>query len=438
MKRNEAVKFLLEKPYKFGKLLGFTKLTLLHNKWIRKMIKARGDHTLQAHRGSYKTTCVSIALAILLILLPNKRILFMRKTDTDVKEIIKQVQNILLDPHTQVFVQAIYGVSLKLTVASATEVSTNLTTDVKGTSQLVGIGTGASLTGKHFDIIFTDDIVNVQDRISKAERDHTKIIYQELQNIKNRGGRIFNTGTPWHKDDAFSLMPDPEKWDYKQTGLINDEDIEKIRSSMTASLFAANYELRHIAAEDVLFWDPQTGGDPTMVEQGDSHIDAAYGGEDWTAFTIVNKKLVEIGRTDDDKPIMHEKYFVFGKCWRKHVDDVEDQCIKYHHTFMCNKLYNETNGDKGYLSKDLKNKGVRVVPYHEDMNKFLKITSYLKNVWKDVIFVEGTDEDYINQICDYNEDAEHDDCPDSLASLIRKKWGSKIYTDEELAKYMFL
>lgn len=428
MTRQDAVNFLKKKPYKVGQLLGFTKLTKLHNEWISLMVTSKEDKTLQGHRGSYKTTCVSLALAILMVLLPNKRILFMRKTDSDVKEIIKQVQNILLNPKFQVFVFAIYGIYLKLTVASATEVSTNLTTDVKGTAQLVGIGTGASLTGKHFDIIFTDDIVNVQDRISKAERDHTKIIYQELQNIKNRGGRIFNTGTPWHKDDAFILMPNPEKWDYKQTGLISDEDINHIRNHMVASLFAANYELRHIAAEDVLFWDPQTGADPSMVEQGDAHIDAAYDGEDFTAFTIVNKKMLD-GR---------HKYFVFGKCWRKHIDDVENQCIQYYNQFNCNKLYNETNGDKGYLAKDLKKKGVRAVSYHEDMNKFLKISTYLKNVWNDVIFVAGTDPEYINQICDYNEDAEHDDCPDSLASLIRKKWGTKIRTDEELAEYIFL
>lgn len=424
MTRSEAVKFLTTKPYKFGRLLGFTKLTKLHNTWMRKMLLAKKDETLQAHRGSYKTTCVSVVLALLIILLPNKRILFMRKTDSDVKEIIKQVQNILLDPHTQVFVHIIYGVQLKLTVASATEICTNLTTDVKGTAQLVGIGTGASLTGKHFDIIFTDDIVNLQDRMSKAERDHTKAIYQELQNIKNRGGRIFNTGTPWHKDDAFSLMPDPEKWDYKQTNLITDDEIAVIRKSMTNSLFAANYELRHIASEDVLFWDPQTGADPALVQQGDAHIDAAYGGEDWTAFTIVKKK--------------EGKYYVLGKCWRRHVDDVEDKCIQLYKDFMCGKLYNETNGDKGYLNKDLKAKGVRSIPYHESMNKFLKISTYLKAVWENVVFVQGTDEAYIDQICDYNEDAEHDDCPDSLASLIRKNWSKKDHTDEELAGYMFL
>ena len=128
MTRQQAIDFLIKKPYKFGHLIGFTKLKPLHNKWMIKMLKGKSDETLQASRGSYKTTCVSIVLALIVILLPNKRTLFMRKTDTDVKEIIKQVQKILDDPHTQVFVLALYGVNLRLTVRSATEISTNLTT----------------------------------------------------------------------------------------------------------------------------------------------------------------------------------------------------------------------------------------------------------------------------------------------------------------------
>ena len=80
---------------------------------------------------TYKTTCVSIALALIMILLPNKRIMFMRKTDTDVKEVIKQVAKILKSPQIQVFVQAIYGIQLRLVVESATEISTNLTSDIR-------------------------------------------------------------------------------------------------------------------------------------------------------------------------------------------------------------------------------------------------------------------------------------------------------------------
>ena len=411
MTREQAVKFLITKPASFGRLVGFTKLTDLHNAWILDMLKGEGDRTLQAHRASYKTTCVSIALALIIILLPNKRTLFLRKTDADIKEIIKQVQKILKDPHTQYFVQCIYGVNLKLTVESATEINTNLTTDIRGTSQLVGMGCGSSITGKHFDRIFTDDIVNINDRVSKAERDRTKLVYQELQNIKNRDGRIFNTGTPWHKDDCFAIMPEAEKFDCYSTGLISDEQLEVIKKSMTRSLFAANYELRHIAAEDVIFQNPQTGADPSEVEQGDCHIDAAYGGEDFSAFTIVKKR--------------GNIFYVYGRLWQKNIDDCLDEIQRLRAQFNAGKIYCEDNSDKGYLAKELKKRGERAIIYHENMNKLIKITTYLKAEWENVKFVAGTDKAFIDQICDYNENAEHDDAPDSLASQIRRLWKKK-------------
>lgn len=411
--RQQTVEFLKNDPAKYAKMLGFSKLTDLHNKWIREMVCGKNDYTLMSHRASYKTTCVSFALAITIILLPKMRTLFIRKTDVDVKEVVKQVQKILLDPHTQVLVQALYGygVNLRLTVQSATEVSTNLAADIKGTSQLVGVGIGSSLTGKHFDRIFTDDIINVNDRISKAERDKTKLIYQELQNIKNRGGKIFNTLTPWHPDSAESLMPNVHRYDCYETGLISEAELAEIKEKMIASLFACNYELRHIASEDVIFTNPQTGGDPAMVDQGDCHVDAAYGGEDYTALTVYKK--------------VDGKYYLYGRLWRKHVDDVEDEICKIRAQFNAGRIFCEDNGDKGYLAKELRRRGERAVTYHEGMNKYLKITSYLKNVWNDVIFVAGTDQAYINQICDYNEDAEHDDAPDSAASAVRRVWQKK-------------
>ena len=418
MTKEDAIRFLVKTPHKFGNMLGFTKLTSLHGDWIRSMVFGGKDHTLLAHRGSYKTTCVSIALALIIIISPNKRTMFMRKTDNDIKEVIAQVKKILQSPVTLYFVQIIYGVTLKLTVSSTSEISTNLTTSVRGTAQLVGTGLGGSLTGKHFDIIFTDDIVNVQDRISKAERDHTKLIYQELQNIKNKDGKIFNTGTLWHKDDAFSLMPEAERYDCYSTGILTAEEINEIREKMTASLFACNYELHIIATEDVIFENPQLGGDPANCEQGITHVDAAYGGEDWTAMTICRK--------------INGIYYVYGRCWRKHVDDVSDTILELHKSFLCGKMICEDNGDKGYLAKAFRAKGERVIAYHETQNKFLKITSYLKAEWKNVVFVNGTDKEYINQILDYNENAEHDDCPDSLASVVRRLWGKENSYEERI------
>ena len=93
--------------------------------------------------------------------------------------------------------------------------------------------------------------------------------------------------------------------------------------------------------------------------------------------------------------------------------------LKLKEKYRAGSLYLETNGDKGYLAKEFREQGVRCITYHEKRNKFEKITNVLKPaVWEKVYFIEDTDENYINQIMDYNELAEHDDCADSLSSIL--------------------
>ena len=53
------------------------------------------------------------------------------------------------------------------------------------------------------------------------------------------------------------------------------------------------------------------------------------------------------------------------------------------------------------------------------MNKFVKISTYLKGAWQAILWLDETDPEYINEILDYNEFAAHDDSPDSAASAIR-------------------
>lgn len=413
--KSEILDMLWDNPIQVGRWIGFKDFTEMHNEWLRSFLYTKDDQTLQGHRGSFKTTTLSLFLAIHCVIAPNESTMFFRKTSNDVSEIMRQTGNILQSGCMSTIVQILYGKQFILTKNSNFEISTNLTTSIKGSAQIVGLGIGTSITGKHADIVVTDDIVNINDRLSQAERERTKIAYQELQNIKNRGGRFINTGTPWHKEDAFTLMPNPKKYPWNVTGLITPAQAKEIKSHMTNSLFAANYELKHIADDDVIFDNPQTGADPVLVEQGYSHCDAAFYGEDWTAFTIL--------------AIHDGKYYVFGKCWRKHIDDVTDEVVAWHDKFMCKKMYNELNADKGYVAKVFRNKGVKVVTYNETQNKYIKIVSYLKFVWKDVIFVKGTDEKYIDQICEYSENAEHDDCPDSLSSLIRVIGGKKPYEE---------
>ena len=394
---------------------GFDLLTdEIHGEWMREMLTGTEDMTLQAHRGSYKTTCLSVAIPLLIVTNPNRNIIFMRKTDDDVVEIVEQSKRVLLSDAVQGIADAIYGKEIKLTKSNVTEIDTSLKSKNTGAPQLLGIGTKASLTGKHADRIFTDDIVNLQDRLSRAERERTKAVYQELQNIRNRGGLITNTGTPWHKEDAFSLMPNIRRYDCYQTGLIDKKTLDELRQSMAPSLFAANYELRHVAAESALFDTPPTfTDDASLLRDGIAHIDAAYDGEDYTAFGCMKR----VGGT----------IYAYGRMWRKHVDTCMDAILAEAARLMCAPIYCETNADKGYLLKEIRRGNYAARGYHEHMNKYMKISTYLRKWWKDIIWLEGTDREYLAQIMDYTEDAEHDDAPDNAASMIRildKKRGS--------------
>lgn len=404
-KAKDYLELLYREPVRIGELVDFTDLTDIHNEWIKSFVYGEEDQTLLAHRNSYKTTSLSIAIAIMMVLNPKENIIFMRKTDTDVVEIITQVANILDSSVMREIIYSLHGIDLQFVKRSGSEVNTNLNVHSRGTSQLVGLGISSSLTGKHAQIIITDDIVNPKDRYSRAERENTKRVYMELQNIKNPSGRMINTGTPWHKDDAISLMKNVSKYDVYQTGIMDNKQIRALQKEMTSSLFAVNYELKHIADEDALFENPQYIEGEAKIHNGIAHIDAAYGGGDGTAFTIGKK-------VGDD-------YIIFGKLWKRHVDECIAEIKAYHEYYLAGSIYNETNADKGYLAKELREDGYLVNSYHEKENKYIKIATILRREWGNIYFLEGTDPEYISEILDFNENAENDDAPDSLASLIR-------------------
>lgn len=410
-KQRKYLDLIIEEPVEIGKRLGFNDLTELHNEWLKIMMFEEEDRTLLAHRGSYKTTCLSIAISLIMILFPNLTIIFLRKTDTDVKEVIKQVSKILQSSLIKHIVNVLYNIELVLLEDTTQAVTTNLMTSNKGSSQLLGLGIGTSITGKHADLVITDDIVNVKDRISKAERDRTKLSYMELQNIKNRSGRILNTGTTWHKEDCIESMPNKIVYDCYSTGLIDRKTLEQIRQSMTPSLFSANYELKHIADEEALFTNPKFTDKEEFIYNGICHIDASYGGADGTAFTMCKQQ--------------GDKFYMLGKRWNKHVDDCLSEILLIRDKYKGGSVSCERNADKGYLEKELGKLGVITDGYSENTNKFIKISTWLRKYWDNIIWLEDTDHDYINEILDYTENAEHDDAPDSASCCIRKLTGKR-------------
>ena len=401
-------------PEKIGIQVGFKDLTPLHGEWIREMVFDKGDYTLQAHRGSYKSSCLAVAIALMLIIHQDRNIIFIRKADNDVSEMLGMVSKILKSDAFRKLYKGLENKNLTVTSEGADHLSTSVWDSPMGAHQLLGIGLRSSITGKHAFYVITDDICNLDDRRSRAERERTKLQYDELQNIRNRGGRIINLGTPWHKEDVFSKMPNIHRYDCYTTGLLTPGKIDELRASMSPSLFAANYELKHIASEEALFVTPPVfTEDEDVFRNGISHVDAAYGGHDFTAFTCARRH--------------GETLYLYGRLWHKHVETVIPQIIEEANRLLCWPLYCEDNGDKGFLRKEFRVRGCYAKNYTEHQNKVIKITTYLRKWWPHIVFLRGTDPDYINQILDYTEESEHDDAPDSAACCCRfwdqRNWG---------------
>ena len=412
--KKRLARLIRRHPEIIGREAGFRDLTELHGEWIREMVFGKGDYTLQAHRGSYKSSCLAVAISLMIIVWPTRNILFLRKADNDVSEMLGMVAKLLRTETFGRLSRTLMDRPLEILSQGANHLSTNLWTSPMGAEQLQGLGMGSSITGKHAYYVITDDICNLTDRLSRAERNTTKIRYDELQNIRNRGGRIINLGTPWHKDDVFTKMPNIHRYDCYTTGLLTDEKIDELRRSMAPSLFAANYELQHIASEDAFFETPPVfTDDADLLRDGIAHIDAAYGGKDYTAFTCARRR--------------GDKLYLYGRLWHKHVETVVDECIGEAERLICAPILCENNGDKGFLYREIYSKGAYAREYPEHQNKVIKITSYLKKWWPNVVFLRGTDKEYINQIMDYTEQAEHDDAPDSAAVCCRfwdqRDWG---------------
>lgn len=110
---------------------------------------------------------------------------------------------------------------------------------------------------------------------------------------------------------------------------------------------------------------------------------------------------------------------MYGKLWHAHVDTVLGACLAKASTCQCGPIYCEKNADKGYLARELKNRGGYVFTYTEKENKYIKISTFLRKWWPNIVFIQGTDPEYIDQILDYTDTAAHDDAPDSAACCCR-------------------
>jgi hypothetical protein len=416
---NLLLRTWIQWPHRFGNFLGYDLLTEIHSEWIKYAWLSPVNASLQAHRNSYKTTAILVVGAIwyLLIYDPNATILFLRRSADDALSIVKEIKQHYETPKLRNLYHLIYATTTNkgntwrdgaLSLITKKKISKEPNVD--------HLGMTSNITGDHYDKVFADDIITIKDRTSKAERESTKTFLKELINIpKIDGGTIFFTGTPWHKDDAWQKIPEPKKFPLGSIDIkgLTKEKVLHYKKTLGASLYSANYELKHVADEDQLFKEPKYGEWPERFKRISAWIDPSYEGKNTTSMAM-------IGITVDSR------VFVRGWTWDEHIIKRYGDIVKVLEKYNCGSYYVETNADQGYSKKDLSEMRPGCIGRRSHKNKHVKIISFALNNWDDLIFAEDCQGEFVNQIMDYQEGQEPDDAPDALASLIEEmKIGKK-------------
>jgi len=183
--------------------------------------------------------------------------------------------------------------------------------------------------------------------------------------------------------------------------------VRELKKEYSGTVLYDRYILgKWAASEGALFIKyPTFTSDASLLYNGIAHIDAAYGGSDSSVLTCAKRE--------------GDTIYMFGRRRQAHIDTLLGFYSSETRRLRCSPILNERNADKGFVGKELKRMGDVPKLYDETMNKFLKIATYLRKWWGNIVFLEGTDKAYIDEIMAYNEQAEHDDAPDSAACICR-------------------
>lgn len=419
----EVLGRLLSDFHIFGKFLGYEDLTETHTEWIKYLFFNTGDKILLAHRNSYKTTSLIVGIISFLIYDPDKTICIIRKNETNAISLMYELQQHYKSEKIKYIYSEIMGLDYIQPEMSQKSLELAYKKTITKEKNIECFGIGGNITGQHYDLIVLDDIVTEKDRYSLAERRKTINYIQELKNIKKTDGRIIVTGTKWAEDDAIEYLTKQgiEKKEYPIGAVkikdFSDSKIIELKQSMTLSLYSANYELKHIRDDsqlikEVKYFSENEMPIQKMIYDGKiyMHIDTAFGGEDYTAITII--------------AVVDDNYYVIGNVYQKHTLDCFDEIEKQIGKYNVFRIYIENNADKGMIEGELRKRlekyHIQIIGYTEKQNKIMKITTTIKKYESRLFFRFNIQVEYLKQVVDYTEYAKHDDAPDSLATLIQK------------------
>ena len=388
----------------FKKMLEYNDLNDIHESLFYKIINNKDKFiSFQMHSNAYKTSLLILCI-IFLLCFTKKKILIVRKNDYMAKLMFREIIKKIETNDFKIFLNLI---DFEGYISNSNSLIKIFNKDKE--PDILAVGLKTNITGLHFDYIFLDDIVTDTDRYSTKEREYTKEKFLELKNLLKIDGKIVLCGTPWHKDDVFSLIENILKYDIYSTKIFTNEKIVELKKTIPNVLFACNYELRHINDNECYFSNINISA--INFEDKNNrvfmHIDPAFSGNDFTAITLCY--------------IKNNTFYVKGFCKKQNAFDLINFFISLIKEYNVAKVFVESNSDQGAIARELKKiDEINIISYKETRNKHLKILTIIKKNIDKITIDANSDIEYIEQVVNYSDFAANDDAPDSLASLLQK------------------
>jgi hypothetical protein len=221
-------------------------------------------------RESLKTTFfVESYITKLILDNPHIRIYLLCDTGQHAIQRVKAVRNYLQSPAAEMYCPSIHQRILNADKWTQNEIS--LPIDTQGTPRstkeynLVACGIDSPQTGIHVDVAILDDVVNEEDKKSKARREATIDWFPGLFDMVEEDGQIIIIGTPWCPVDLYNEIqtvygdvfriykqsiynPDGSTW---LPDTYTPERIERLKKKPIH--FSHQYLCQPVGGEDTLF-----------------------------------------------------------------------------------------------------------------------------------------------------------------------------------------
>lgn len=414
---------IFDKPHILGHFLGYEKLGQIHSDWIKRCWGSQKDENELAHRGSFKTTSITVLGSIWYhYFKPNDCALLSRKTVTNACDTLDEIIGHYKGAKIRELYLKTRGIeNFKLRTSRRGKIV--LPTKERDTKEgsIDCAGVDSPVTGQHYAKQINDDLSTRKDRLSGAARIETRSYREEQENLRNPGGTIIEVGTMWHGEDVFHIKK-KGKW-VERAGLhkspigkikvpgFTPEHIKHLQLTLTPAMYAAQYMLQIISDEDRKFSEPRYLDEwPEAVEM-QGYLDPAYGGDCTTALTLIG--------------YWRYKWYAVGFVWDKDATKMGKEIAEVLKKWKCGTCFVESNKDEGYAAEKLSNHHAAVTPTKESENKHTKIVTYAVAAWPYLNWckLESGGEEYeayMSQVLDYRENEKPNDAPDSLAALCRE------------------